>query len=266
MKKIDLEFYKKNGYCVVKDVFSEKEIFDFRKLGYLSMKNDQKSGKGRQEVSKVKNVWYSEGDLTAKPLNKLLFSDKIMKIAAEVLGAKPVYFGDSTYQVGAGDRGYHRDNIDRIANVGDDWKGEYELIRLGVYLQDHDHFSGGLKIIEGSHLGKNRKRKFVQSKAGDVVFWNKRTLHSGNGQRLKLFPNLVLGYRLENFLPNFLFKDSDKERISCFMSFGKEGGHLDRYIEKYMKTRLHKSFNEFLNHKDFSETVGKNIKILNDIK
>ena len=228
MKELDLEFYKKNGYCVVRDVFSKKEIFDFRKLAYLSMNNDRKNGKGRQETSKIKNVWYSEGDLTAKPLSKLLFSEKILKIAGEVLGTKPVYFGDSTYQVGAGDRGFHRDNIDRIANVGDDWNGEYELIRFGVYLQDHKHFSGGLKVIEGSHLGRNGKRKFVQSNAGDVVFWNKRTLHSGNAQRLKLFPNLVLGYRLENLLPNFLFLNSDKERISCFMSFAKEGEHLNR--------------------------------------
>jgi hypothetical protein len=264
MKEIDLEFYKKNGYCVVKNVFSEKQISDFRKLAYLSMENDQKNGKGRREISKIKNVWYSEGDLSAKPLSKVLFSEEILKIARKVLDTTPVYFGDSTYQVGAGDRGYHRDNIDRTANVGDDWKGEYELIRFGVYLQDHNHFSGGLKVIEGSHLGRNGKRKFVNSNAGDVVVWNKRTLHSGNGQRLKLFPNLVLGYRLENLLPNFLFLNGEKERISCFMSFAKEGENLNRYIEKYMKVKLHKTYNEFLNHKDFSQTVEKDLKFLSN--
>ena len=47
-----------------------------------------------------------------------------------------------------------------------------------------------------------------------------------------------MGYRLENKLPSFLMKDTQQERISCFMSFAKDGKHLRRYIDKYMKVKM----------------------------
>jgi predicted 2-oxoglutarate/Fe(II)-dependent dioxygenase YbiX len=235
---IDKEFFDANGYCVIKNVFSLEEISDFRNIAYDTLKDDEKNNMVTHIVEKNKNVYYTKGDLLSKRLNKLLLSDQILKIAEAILGSTPVYFSDSTYQIGVGDRGFHRDNVDRVASQGEDWDGDYDIIRMGIYMQDHDIYSGGLKVIKGSHKGENIKRVFVNSKAGDVVVWNLKTLHSGNAAKLKMFPNLVLGSRLENKLPKFLFKDTQQERISCFMSFAKEGKHLDRYIDKYMKVKM----------------------------
>jgi ectoine hydroxylase-related dioxygenase (phytanoyl-CoA dioxygenase family) len=236
--KIDKEFFKKNGYCIVKNVFSEDDIKSFRNLAYETLEKDKEENLVTKVRSKIKNVYYPKGDLLGKPLSQVLLNDKILKIAKEILQDKPVYFRDSTYQIGIGDRGFHRDNVDRITNEGPDWEGEYDIIRMAVYMQDHDKFSGGLKVIQGSHVGENYKKVFIDSKAGDVVVWDLKTFHSGNAQRLKLLSNLVLGYRLENLLPKFLFKDSQQERISCFMSFAKNGNHLERYKEKYMKVKM----------------------------
>jgi hypothetical protein len=235
---IDKEFFKNNGYCIIKDVFNSVEMAEFRTIAYETLEQDKLNKKGKKVVTDIKNVFYPSGDLLTRPLKKVLLSDKILKIADTILDTKPVYFGDSTYQIGIGDRGFHRDNVDRIANQGEDWNGDYDIIRIGVYMQDHDKYSGGLKVIAGSHIGKNGKRVFVDSKAGDVVVWNLRTLHSGNAARLKVWPSLAMGYRLENMLPKFLMKDSQQERISCFMSFAKEGKDLDRYVEKYMKVKM----------------------------
>jgi hypothetical protein len=196
------------------------------------------------------------------PLVRVLFSDRILQIANLILGQQPTYFGESTYQIGVGDGGFHRDNVDRIANVGDDWKSEYDIIRLGVYMQDHDIYSVGLKVIKDCHVGKGTEKIFIDSKAGDAVVWNLRTLHSGNAVRLKFRTSLVMGYRLENKLPKFLFKDSQQERISCFMSFGKEGTHLDRYIDKYMKVKMIDQIKEFNKIIVFDEIDKKDIKIL----
>jgi len=235
---VDKVFFKKNGYYIVRNVFTENEIKSFRSLAYETLEQDKKNNLVTNVATNIKNVYYPLGDLLGKPIKKLLLSDKVLEIAAEILGETPIYFRDSTYQIGVGDRGFHRDNVDRIANVGQDWDGEYGIIRIGVYMQDHDKYSGGLKVIKGSNNGKSTKKIFVDSKAGDVVIWNLRTLHSGNAARLKLFPNLVLGYRLENALPKFLFKDSQQERISCFMSFAKEGVHLNRYLKEYMQVKM----------------------------
>lgn len=258
-----MESFKNNGYCIVKNVFSLEEINEFRSLAYQTLEKDKKEGRGSQEVSRIKNVFYPKGDLMGKPLKKVLFSDKILKIAETILGKKPTYFGDSTYQVGSGDRGFHRDNVDRLTKIGPDWEGEYDIIRVAIYMQDHDQYSGGLKVIEGSHIGKGKKRKFIDSKAGDVVLWNLRVFHSGNGVRLRLLPNLVMGYRFENIMPKFLIKDSEQERISCFFSFSNEGRHLDRYINNYMKVKLLDHFKEFSNHESIPKLNKKNVKILN---
>jgi hypothetical protein len=207
-------------------------------MAHETLEQDKSNNLVTKVTTNTKDVYYPLGDLLNKPLNKILLSDKILKIATEILGEKPIYFRDSTYQIGIGDRGFHRDNVDRIANEGPDWEGEYGIIRMGVYMQDHDKFSGGLKVIAGSNNGENLKKVFVNSKAGDVVVWNLKTLHSGNAARLRFLPNLVLGYRLENILPKFLFQDSQQERISCFMSFAKKGAHLDRYIKEYMQVKM----------------------------
>lgn len=193
---IDKEFLKNNGYCIIKNVFDSEEITEFRKIAYETLAQDKLNNKGKKVVTDFKNVFYPNGDLLTRPLKKILLSDKILKIAETILDAKPIYFGDSTYQIGIGDRGFHRDNVDRISNQGEDWIGEYDIIRIGVYMQNHDEYSGGLKVIAGSHIGKNSKKVFVNSKAGDVVVWNLRTLHSGNAVRLKFWPSLIMGYRL----------------------------------------------------------------------
>lgn len=235
---IDVNSFHTKGYLIVKDVFSEDQISNFRKLALESEQIDSKNNLILHSITKNKNVRYSEGDLIGKPLKELLLSDEILHIAKTLLDATPIYFGDSTYQIGTGDRGFHRDNIDRILNQGDDWDGSYDLIRMGVYLQDHHKYSGGLKVIEGSHVGYSNKRVFVNSKAGDVVCWNMRILHSGNAARLKFLPGLVLGSRLENILPDFLFKGSQLNRISCFMTFGKRGKNYDDFVKKYMQVKM----------------------------
>ncbi|SDJ32432.1 Ectoine hydroxylase-related dioxygenase, phytanoyl-CoA dioxygenase (PhyH) family [Pedobacter sp. ok626] len=236
--KIDKDFFNANGYTIVRNVFTREEVEQFRQLAYQTLEEDKANNLVKKVVNDLKDVYYPKGDLLSKSLNKVLLSDKILKIAETILDATPVYFQDSTYQIGIGDRGFHRDNVDRIANQGEDWQGDYDIIRVGVYMQDHDRYSGGLKVVEKSHKGIDGKRVFIDSKAGDVVVWSLRTLHSGNAARLKIFPSLVMGYRFENLLPNFLLKDSQQERISCFMSFAKEGRNLDRYIEKYMKVKM----------------------------
>ncbi|TKC56954.1 phytanoyl-CoA dioxygenase family protein [Pedobacter hiemivivus] len=251
--KIDRDFFNANGYVIVKNVFTIEEVEKFRQLAYQTLEEDKSNKLVKKVVSDLKDVYYPKGDLLSKSLNEVLLSDKILKIAETILEEKPVYFQDSTYQIGIGDRGFHRDNVDRIANQGEDWQGDYDIIRIGVYMQDHDKFSGGLKVVKKSHKGIDGKRVFIDSKAGDVVVWNLRTLHSGNAARLKILPNLVMGYRLENLLPSFLIKDSQQERISCFMSFGKEGPHLNRYIEKYMKVKM----GDHLKHSEYFPVEGK---------
>lgn len=236
---IDKAKFDRDGYVIVKNVFTKDEVEEIRKKAYVSGEQDKQKNLFFKLDPKISIATYFKGDILSKPLLRhILFDDRIVQIAKVILGADPVYFGDSNYQIGTGARGYHRDNIDRTDITAPDWKGEYTIIRMGVYLQDHKKYSGGLKVRAGSHKNASGKSVFVDSEEGDVVIWNLKTMHSGNAVRLKFLPNLTINRAgIEGAVPGFLKKDQQKERIILFMTFGLKSNHLDRYIEQYMLKR-----------------------------
>jgi hypothetical protein len=237
---IDKNKFDTEGYLLVRNVFKPEEIEHFRELAYEQYEID----KNKQLVFQLNNInsqaKYNQGDLLSKEkLNHVLLDDRILQIARTILGSEEiVYFGDSSYQIGTGLRGFHRDNIDRTDFNGPDWKGEYTLIRIGIYLQNHKDYSGGLKIKVGSHKNPDGKAVLVGNEVGDVAVWSLKTLHSGNAVRLKFFPEFSINKAgREGMVPSFLKKDQEHERISFFMTFALRSSHLDRYINEYSLKR-----------------------------
>lgn len=231
---VDKKLFDENGFLVVKHVFSSSEIETFRKKAYEQYALDTQKKLNFQLPQLRTKAKYAKGDLLSKELlHAILLDDRIVNIAKTILGNNEVvYFGDSSYQIGTGLRGFHRDCLDRTDLTAPDWTSEYTLIRIGIYLQDHKNYSGGLKVKQGSHLQATGKSLFVDNEIGDVVVWSLKTIHSGNAIRLKVFPNLSIN-KGEGRIPAFLKKDEPTERISLFMTFGLKGFHLDRYIKEY---------------------------------
>jgi hypothetical protein len=226
--------FDKNGFVLVENVFSAKEIARFRELAYEQYDIDTKKKLTFTLPNLKTHAKYSKGDLLSKEkLYPILLDDRILDLARKVLNSRDIaYFGDSSYQIGTGLRGFHRDCLDRTDLTAPDWQSEYTLIRIGIYLQNHKDYSGGLKVKQGSHKQADGKSIFIDNKEGDVVAWSLKTIHSGNAVRLKFFPNLSID-KGEGRIPDFLKKDEATERISLFMTFGVKGFHMDRYIQEY---------------------------------
>lgn len=228
--------FERQGYILKPAVFSSTEIEGFRKLVYEQYNQDQKSGLSFQLDKTSSNARYAKGCLLSKKLlRNILLDHRITDLAKEILATERlIYFGDSSYQIGTGLRGFHRDCIDREFNNGPDWQSKYTLIRLGLYLQDHHAFSGGLKVKPGTHEKANGKSVFINNKPGDVVAWNLKLLHSGNAVKLKWFPSICIDQStIENRIPAFLKIDQAHERISLFMTFAADSHHVERYINEY---------------------------------
>ena len=136
---IDKKKFDTDGYLLVEKVFSPAEIEQFRKLAYEQYEIDKSKKLDFQLPNLPTKAKYNKGDLLSKEkLHPILLDDRILTIAKTILGSDDlIYFGDSSYQIGTGLRGFHRDNIDRTDLNGPDWQGEYTLIRLGIYLQNH---------------------------------------------------------------------------------------------------------------------------------
>jgi predicted 2-oxoglutarate/Fe(II)-dependent dioxygenase YbiX len=237
---IDKERFKKDGYLIIKNVFTPAEILKIRAEVYKQYEIDKAKGLSYQLPQFRIKAKLTNGDLLSKELlNHVLLDERILKIVQTILGQNNlVYFGDSSYQIGTGSNGFHRDNIDRSNLDGPDWKGEYTLVRVGLYLQDHKNYSGGLKVRKGSHKSTSGEAVFVDSELGDLVLWDLKTLHSGNAVRLKSFPNYSINIAaIEKNVPDFLRKEEEQERISLFMTFAVKSSHLDRYINEYTLKR-----------------------------
>jgi ectoine hydroxylase-related dioxygenase (phytanoyl-CoA dioxygenase family) len=237
---IDVNQFNKNGYLIIKNVFTAEEIKTLRAAAYDQLERDKKKGLVYELPQYNIKAKFSNGDLLSKELlSKVLLDDRILNIARTVLGQNDlIYFGDSSYQIGTGSNGFHRDNIDRSDLNGPDWQGKYTLVRMGIYLQDHKNYSGGLKVRTGSHRKNSGPATFIDSEVGDVVIWDLKTIHSGNAVRLKFAPATSINIALiERIVPTFLRKEEEQERISMFMTFALKSPHLDRYLTEYTLKR-----------------------------
>jgi Phytanoyl-CoA dioxygenase (PhyH) len=234
-----------DGFVVVRKVFSAREIDEMRRQVQRQVEVDRAEGRFEDSFFRYMGVKSGKGDLLSKiHLRGILLDERILEIARSLLPPKPlVYFGESTYQLGSSGRYFHRDNVDRSKAEGPDWRGEYTLLRLGIYLQDHRRHSGGLKVRIGSHLHDGGRSCLVDSEVGDVVVWNMRTLHSGNAVRLRFWSSFAgiepIGRlrRLnigEDMIPAWMQLPLERERAALFMSFGVESAHLDRYISEFL--------------------------------
>jgi hypothetical protein len=220
----------RDGFVVARDVFEAAEIAELRKrFAAIAMRATYDSDKNYPRLLMPHGDAASHHEL--RDFDYVIFEPRIVSLVRELLG-EVVYHGDSSIQIGEGPRGFHKDNADRGNPSGTDWQGEYGLIRMGLYLQDHSRHSGGLKVRVGSHRYVSHHRGLalnVDSRAGDLVFWYLTTSHSGNAIRVPGLPSLHP--RVESLVPTWLRSPEQTERRSLFSTFGTSGAHLERYLE-----------------------------------
>jgi hypothetical protein len=232
--------FEQQGYALKPAAFSAQEIQSYRKRVYDQYKLDEAAGLTFQMTHTSSKARYAKGCLLSKSLlREILLDDRITGFAKEILGTDHlIYFGDSSYQIGTGLRGFHRDCLDREFQSGPDWQSKYTLIRLGLYLQDHSTYSGGLKVKPGTHEKADGPSIFINNKPGDLVAWSLKLLHSGNAVKLKMLPSICIDHQgIENRIPGFMKQEEEQERISLFMTYAAESAHVERYIQEYEMKR-----------------------------
>lgn len=237
------EQFEYDGFIVVKDIFSIDEISDIRD-NLRSFAEEMTNTPVQIENKDFPASRFFHADLCAvdglKDYNYIVFNPKIINIIKKIIGEDVVYFGESNVHIGEGLRGFHRDSrySDRRNPNGPDYRSDYNLVRVAIYLHDCDLFSGGVKIVPGSHDGRNGSGlagQNVDSVKGDIVIWKLTTLHSGNAKRVKGCNKLSLLPRLEEKLPKIIESKNPLERMAMFAVFGAPGEHLERYLDYFQR-------------------------------
>lgn len=241
---VDAGKFARDGYLLIKAAFSPTEVAAYR----ANLLPGLDGGKNPESHS---------GDLLTNPVTATFIADgRLIEITRQLLGGEPVYFGDSSAMYYDGDHAVcslHKDNADRHDPDAPDWRGDYSIIRFGLYLQDHKNQGGGLMLRAGSHKAVARNRKievlneevfgwlsgrtrYLPTEVGDLVVWNLRTTHGGMGRYLRGPVRRPITERTQHLVPRFLQSIVTGARLALFASFGVEGPHLDRYL-RYLKTR-----------------------------
>ena len=218
---LDVEKFWERGYAILPGVYTPEEIEAFRQAAYASR------GYG--------------GDLLANPrLRSVITDGRMAAVARKLLGTDELFYsGDSSFTINGTQKGWHKDNADRVDPDAPDWADRYTQLRFGVYCQDHSEHTGGLNLRVGSHDLRNTtegENLYVKTKPGDLAVWSMRITHSGNGMLLKdpeaPFP---MPNEHDRFKPEEV-AEADGDRIALFVHIGADDKHAKRYAD-YTKTR-----------------------------
>jgi len=232
MLRIDRERFWRDGYLVVRQLFTPGEFAEMRRRVLESLRGRESTGA-------------PPVDALADPLvREYVYDRRLMELARFLLESDDIaYFGDGSYAVvghnyepGRDVGGFHRDNTDRSDTSAPDWRGRYGLIRFGFYLQDHRRTSGGLMVRRTSHNRILRGWKahlydrYLNNGLGDVGVWSMRIQHAGLGRCVRGVPALAVGPTFQRRLPKFMQAPFGKEeRAALWISYGAMGEHLERH-------------------------------------
>jgi len=249
------EDIERDGFAVIRKVFGPTDIAAMREAVGNAVARSKRLYPPNLTHKPTHDI--PVGDLLTYPelqaFDYVVFNHRVLEVIRLVLGDQIVYFGDSSMQAGEGSRGFHKDSVHRNDPSGSDWRSRYDLVRVGLYLQDHSQHSGGLKVRVGSHrFADNRKGKALNlsTNAGDLVIWKLTTSHSGNFVRARMFPGLTLHPGIESRLPKALQIPEANIRMSIFCTYGAPGKHLDTYLD-YIASR--KDFVKHYAHSTFHD-------------
>jgi hypothetical protein len=244
---------QKYGIVVLKGYIAQDTREEIRSI--LTQKLEDARSKGHVvRMGQYPKADFLLGDiLTIHNLEKydyIFFKQELVELAKKILKSDElVYYGDSSTQFDEAARGFHKDHVERTNANTADWVGEYGIIRCAFYCEDHDRYSGGLKVRLASHNVEACRSMFdpskishhagkavdVKSLYGDLVIWSMRLTHSGNYKRLTVLPWVCVHPRLEGHIPSALSMPEQQRRYFMSCALAKPGAHLEHYLKNMLK-------------------------------
>lgn len=207
-------------------------------------------------------------------VSKLFLNPKFIESLKSILNTSElIYFGDSAVMIGEAQRGFHKDNVHKNQNLesSSDYEDDYDIVRVGLYLQDTKNYSGGIQFRQGSHRFSGRwKGRMVNALVdkGDVVVWKLTTSHSGNSLIPRVFPSLKILPRITSHLPRMFFRPYQQTRIAIFLTFAaKNSKYLHAYMEDLKQRSYFRPFQADLVSKSNAQKFKKNgIEIISNLR
>ena len=196
----DRKRFQEDGFLRVRGVFTPTEVARFRAAADR-LESGEADARSLIDVPEMADFWRDP---------------RMLEIASDILGGPLVYFFSGhfhRYDFSKGAnltaRHLHHDAKGSIGNifnrVNETLETPYPVLRFGIYLQDTQTQSGGLKVAVGSHLRDvsdfkqtDFRLQNIASQPGDVIAFTHRLLHSPLALRFKDGRDTVLTTREED--------------------------------------------------------------------
>ena len=183
------EFYDKNGYIILKNIFSEKQIDEYKQEILLYIKNN-KTIKNAGGITIPDFIKQSTLSKTALIKENTQINNKLQ----ELLGSN--YRFCSHNDIGINRVvGWHKDKLNgevskyETVDIWSEYNGQkHEIVKVLIYLQDHSNNNDGLKIVLRSQKNKKIDTKgWIQlnPSLGDVIIFDQRITHRGMNKPVK---------------------------------------------------------------------------------
>lgn len=228
-----------SGYVHIKNMLSVSEVDHYRIALYKHF--------GVDATAKTTDTLTEPDGVTRNaPFWPLITHKSLNTNLTGLLGSDFAYTQHSDLHINLRGGRFHRDSVDRVFGVGEDWNSEepYSVFRVAIYLTGYRESDTSLIVIPGSHKWqsslnklelrfhngiKQRLRKFgfgdsyphfclsakykkLKMNPGDCVIFDQRLVHAGGN----------------------VSKRKEVPKLSIFLSYGLRNSHSYRHREYYL--------------------------------
>ena len=234
--------FERDGFHVLKSLFTEKEAEDWRQLVREALNFDVKLLKKASA-----GTWTLADGVTKHPAFwNIIFNTKLLATIRQLVGDDIRYTQHSDLHINLPGGRWHRDNAYRSFSQGPDWeenKIPYRVVRVAVYLSDYSSSGSALHLLPGSHHTEHTINRL------EYVLWNKirsylRKYGLGNSlphhffsasvHTLKTRPGdcIIFDQRLMHAGGRLLGNNS---KYSVFLSFGLNNEHSKNHRKFFLR-------------------------------
>ncbi|MCK9530514.1 MAG: phytanoyl-CoA dioxygenase family protein [Gammaproteobacteria bacterium] len=182
---------------------------------------------------------FNDPDLTE--LLVLLENRPILETLRKVIGPELCYCNHSAAFCNVATL-WHRDHFGIDGRQGAGPEG-YALYKVMLYLQDHKHGAGALRVKPGSHRADTAMERTLHVAAGDAILFDLRLLHCGTERTVLPMPIDWVLRRVLRRLPNrddafavrrFIRRlHAPEDRLLVSFVFGRANAYSRMHLEKF---------------------------------
>jgi len=175
----DLKSLKRNGYLLIKNIFTEKEVIELRNKSLEYFSNDNNHFVYHNCGKVLPNAFEYFQDLRS------VLNNKVVSLAKELLGNDIyyIYHSDLHYNMF---NNWHRDLSDQYIDGFNTLQTftKAKIYKIAIYLQDHSSDNRGLSLIPKSHNTFDEKNfedeLTIHPNMGDIIIFDQRLMHKGD--------------------------------------------------------------------------------------